>query len=736
MRKKILVDFALILTLSSLVAFRLYNNNGNYETREAIIPLEVPFNLNNNNDSIKDKVLSQVVTQFFKMLHYNVVASNNELSKNMYEIYLKKLDYNKRFLLKTDVDTFNLYKNLLIPELAYGSYHFFTLTTKTLEIRTIEAHRICNKILKTPFNFKKNEKFEIDPKKQDYPKNNKERYKRWHALLKYQAMVKLDRFLKWQEDSLKLKNVKYVKKSYASLEKRARKELADDYKEVFRRYSQINHSDWLSTYLNSYVECYDPHSQYMAPKVREDFDIGISGKLEGIGATLTSRGGYIKVVKIMPGSPSWKQGQLKEEDLIIQVAQGDSAAVNVVDMRLDEAVKLIRGKKGTVVKLTVKKPDNTIVVIPIVRDVVMLEETFAKSAILQMKNSDKRYGYIYLPSFYVDFRHFAKGRNCAEDVRKEIVKLKKEQVDGILFDLRNNSGGSLQEVVKIAGFFIKDGPVVQVRSRNNKIDILKDRDHRIQYDGDLVVLVNHFSASASEIFAAAMQDYKRAVIVGSEQTHGKGTVQNIIDIDRHLHSRFNSVKPLGVLRLTIQKYYRINGGATQRKGVTPDIILPDIYDAYDTGEGYLPNALKWDEIAAANYNEWPLPSINMNELKQHSRVRVDSNQVFQRIIESTKLRRQERKNTLTSLNLKKHREEQDRLSAESKKLSDVLKRKTSVKSLMLPEDVQNFRAIMDKSVAENTQVDSSKFISRKHWVENLEKDPYVAEGLEILQEMK
>ncbi len=713
MRKKIILS-AILLATFAFASFKTFQND----------------------DDKKDTILGQVIYQVLKMGHFKSLSLNDDFSSDMYDLYIKKLDYAKRFLLQEDINLFNKYKKAISEEIKNSRYNFFKLSINRLKLRMLESKDICDKILRTPFVFTKNDSFETDPDKLDFPKNKKQKYERWKSLLKYQAMIKLDRMMKRQEDAIKNKDTSYVKLSFKELEKKARKELADDYEDVFRRYSQIDHSDWLSTYLNSYTECYDPHSQYMAPKIRENFDIGMSGKLEGIGATLTERKGYIKVVKILPGSPSWKQGELKEEDLILKVAQGDSTAVNVVDMRLDEAVKLIRGKKGTVVRLTVKKPDNSIVVIPIVRDVVMFEETFAKSAILKVDNSDKRYGYIYLPSFYVDFRHRKTGRHCADDIAKEIEKLKKAQVDGIIFDVRNNSGGSLREVVKIAGFFIKEGPIVQVKSRIRKPHILKDSDKRIQYDGDLVVLVNRLSASASEIFAAAMQDYNRAVIVGSEKTHGKGTVQNIIDLDQMISSSFSDVKPLGSLRFTIQKFYRVNGGTTQLKGVTSDVILPDIYKAYDTGEKHLPNALKWDEIDSVKYTAWPLPIINMQEIKNKSEERVKLNKAFASITKNVNRLKEEKKNSKTSLNIKKYRAEQEKLAEESKKYKEAISVKTSVSSSMLTEDFDAFKAIMDRAASEKSHVDSSKYISRKKWIENLSKDPYVEEAIYIMRDMK
>ncbi len=714
MRKKILLIMILLAT-STFVAFRVYNKE---------------------DDGKKDKLLGQVINQVLKMGHYKTLNLDEKFSENMYKIYINKLDHNKRFLLKEDLELLKRQNKSLAEEIKTTNYKFFDQSIEIWKKRMLEAEEMCKKILKQPFNFKKNDSFETNPDKQNYPKNQKEKYARWHSVLKYQAMIKLNRLMKIQQAAIESKDTSHVVLSQKDLEKKARKELAEDYKDVFRRYKQINRNDWLASYLTAYTECYDPHSQYMAPKTRDNFDIGMSGKFEGIGATLTEKHGYIKVVKILPGSPSWRQGELKEEDLILKVAQGDSTPVNVVDMRLDEAVQLIRGKKGTQVKLTVKKPDNTIVVIAITRDVIVFEETFAKSAILKIDNSEKRYGYIYLPSFYIDFRHIKTGRHCADDIAKEIIKLKKEQVDGIIFDLRNNTGGSLGEVVKIAGFFIKNGPVVQVKSRLHKSRILKDKDNRVVYDGDLVVLVNSLSASASEIFAAAMQDYHRAIIVGAQKTHGKGTVQNIIDLDRMLVKNADNVKPLGSLRMTIQKFYRINGGATQIKGVTPDVILPDIYDAYNTGENTLEHALKWDEIDSAQYTLWALPISNMDEIKRNSKERIKNNKVFRSILNNTKRVRDEKKNSILSLNIKKYREEQDKLNEEAKQFKKDLSTKTSVKSFMLDEDSLYFKAIMDKSLNEKMSVDSSKFISRKQWIEDLTEDPAVEEAVFIMKEIK
>lgn len=705
-------------------------------TLPIILVIFLAFTIYKNNNDKKDKILLQVINHGLNMAHFENLPLDSKMSERIYKLYIEKLDYSKRYLLKEDIDKFEKYRELLNIEIKQTKYTFFHISTDIIKQRIKETESIYKEVLSKPFNFNKKEEFEVDAEKLNFPKNKKARYERWRKLIKYQAMLKLDRLLNVQESSIKNKDSSYVLKSMKELETTARKELMDDYKEMYRRLDKLNDNDWLNLYLNSFTGSYDPHTGYMPPKVKENFDISMSGKLEGIGATLSAQKGYVKVVRIVPGSPSWKQGELKEEDLILKVAQGNSTPVSVVDMRLDDAVKLIRGKKGTEVRLTVKKPDNSIVVIPIIRDVIVLEETYAKSAILQIDGSLKRYGYINLPSFYVDFKNRRKGRHCSEDIAIEIEKLKREEVDGIILDLRNNGGGSLGDVVKIGGLFIKNGPIVQVKSRIGKSHILNDNDSRIQYDGDLVIMVNTLSASASEILSAAMQDYKRAVIVGAPRTFGKGTVQNLIDLDRMIISSYSDIKPLGTLRLTVQKFFRVNGGATQLKGVVPDIVLPSIYSAYDIGEKYMPYALPWTKIEPAKYQIWPLPITNIEELKSKSKIRVDNNKIFQNIIKNTKRLEEEKKKTTISLNLEIYRKKQEKLSEEAKKYKEALTKKTSIKTYMLKEDMKELEALIKRQAEENEPVDSSKLISRKQWIENLTKDAYIEEATYIIKDVK
>jgi len=442
-------------------------------------------------------------------------------------------------------------------------------------------------------------------------------------------------------------------KSFAELEKDAREKVLKRNDDWFRRLSQVEHFDRLTNFLNSIATYYDPHTGYYPPKDKEDFDISISGQLEGIGATLQEKDGYIKVVNIVPGSPSWKDGKLKENDLILKVAQADEEFVDIVGMRLDKAVKLIRGKKGTTVRLLVKNVEGTMQTISLVRDVVIIEETYAKSVIVQT-DENKRVGYIYLPQFYVNFNEKGGGRRCSDDVLKEVLKLKNEGIDGLVIDLRNNGGGSLPDVVKMAGYFIKEGPIVQIQEKGGRKSVLTDTDPGMYYDGPLAVMVNGGSASASEIFAAALQDYQRAVIVGSEFTFGKGTVQRFLDLDQVVNSAHENNKPFGALKLTFQKFYRINGGSTQLKGVKSDVVLPDNMKYLDYGERELEHHLEWDKISPQEFELYSNPTV-LKEIEAASQKRINADPEFALIDEKAKKIKEIRDQTVVSLNFEKFR---------------------------------------------------------------------------------
>ena len=491
----------------------------------------------------------------------------------------------------------------------------------------------------------------------------------------------------------------------------------------YGRMRKLKREDRLSVYLNTFTHIFDPHSEYYQPIDKENFNIRFSGRLEGIGATLRTEDDYTKVVRIVVGGPAWKQKELEENDVILKVKQEDEdEPKDIAGMVINDVVQLIRGDKGTKVALTVKKIDGSVKDITITRDVLVLEEQFAKSLILEgEEGSEERIGYILLPSFYADFQN-KNGRFCSTDVAAEIEKLKAKNVDGIILDLRYNGGGSLRDVVKMTGLFIEKGPIVQVKSRISDPEVLKDSDSRVQYDGPLVVMVNSYSASASEILAAALQDYGRAVIVGSPSTFGKGTVQRFIDLDRTIRG-FNELKPLGEIKLTTQKFYRVNGGSTQLRGVTPDIILPDNFFYIKTGERDREYAMEWTEIDPVEYDQDVLEVDNISKLRSRSEKRIEENEAFQKILANAKRVEQQREESAYPIGLEAYREMREKRQQQADEFDGVMDQVVLENISNLEEDLPGIQA------------DESKKARNDEWLESVSKDIYIKESLAIMHDM-
>lgn len=665
----------------------------------------------------KKDVLMQLIMQSLVSNHYSSQDVNDEFSTQVYDLYLKRLDYSKRFLTQADVNKLKKYRLKIDDDVRNGEQEFFTEAVNLITRRTKEAQKYYQAILSEPFDFNLSENIEQDPDKIIYAGSEMELEERWRKNLKYSVMTRLYDNMKQQENN---EEEDKEEKSFEELEKSAREKVLKMHDDWFKRLLRQDENDHLATYINAIANVYDPHTSYYPPKDKANFDIGMTGRLEGIGATLQEKEGYIRIVRIVPGSPSWKQGELEADDIILKVGQAKEEAVDVVDMPLDEAVQMIRGKKGTEVRLTVKKVDGNVKVIPIIRDVVVLDETYAKSAILEAPGSDDKIGYIKLPKFYADFTRSG-GPNCSSDVKKEIAKLKAEGVTGIVFDLRNNGGGSLYDVVKMSGLFIEDGPIVQVKSKGMPAEVLSDRDSKVHWDGPLVVMVNNFSASASEIMAAAIQDYERGIIMGSTSTYGKGTVQRFYDLDRMIRDNL-AMKPLGAMKLTTQKFYRINGGATQLKGVTPDIILPDNYSYIETGERDIDYSMPWDEIEPASYSPYN-SRWNLKKLKAKSEARVRSNPVFQKVEANAKRLKKQRDDSENSLKYDSYKSDREALKTEADKYKDLM---------VTIDDLEAYATIADKPVIE---ADSSKIARYEDWFKNIKKDAYLGEALNVIQDM-
>lgn len=686
----------------------------------------------------KNDVVLELLFGSLNQYHYSPVELNDDFSKKVFSIYLRNIDYNKKYLLQSDVNALSVYKDSIDDQLKSKRHDFYKLITNTIAKRVKEKEKWYKEILSKPLDYSIEEEYETDWKKTVYSKSENELKREWKIMLKYQVLSRIDEAMVKQELELEkrksalitkegfgIKDEKIVElasdfviKSFDSIEVDARRKTLKANDDYFKRLNKKTDRDRFAEFAIAITSVYDPHTEYFAPKEKKKFDQSMSGQFEGIGARLQQKDGILNVSEIIVGSPSYKQGELKAGDAIIKVAQGLNEPIDIVNMDIDEAIELIKGKKGTEVRLTVKKGDNSIKIIPIIRDVIEIEETYAKSALIENKN---KIGYIYLPSFYTDFTRNG-ARHCTQDMRKEIEKLKKENIKGLIIDLRDNGGGSLQEVVEMAGLFFKNGPVVQVKGRSNTpINIMEDRNPDIVWDGPMTVLINRNSASASEILAAAMQDYKRAVIIGTS-SFGKGTVQSFIDLDNLLLPNFDSLSPIGSIKITQQKFYRINGGTTQLIGVTPDILLPDPYAFIDNGEEELDNPMPWDEINKATY--LPFDNIQYSNLKSKSKERISKSSQFALIKEQATEIKIKKEDTKYNLNIEKFRIEQKQLREKNKKYDDLRKEiKNFTASNLLVDIVRNGN-------------DTSKAGRESRWAKNIAKDIYIYEASNVINDMK
>ena len=667
------------------------------------------------NTDPKDKVLLTILKYVLVQGHYAPQQIDDAFSVKVYDEFLERMDPSKRYFLQSDIDDFSFYKTKIDDQINNEDLTFFFLVYERFVQRTEESKIYYKEILANKFNFKANDTLELDSEKIPYPKTKDDLINTWNKQLKLNVLTRLYDKMSDEEDKFKADST-YIEKSKDSLEIEARGATLSSMNDLYERIDELTYSDWFSTYINCIAETFDPHTTYFDPTVKKQFDISMAGKLEGIGARLQKKNDYTRVDELISGGPAWKSGELEVGDLILKVAQGNKEPVDIVGMRLDHAIEFIKGKKGTEVRLTLKKIDGSIKVVSIIRDIVELEETFVKSSIL--KKDGKTFGVINLPKFYIDFdeKNF---RNSTTDMAQEIERLKKENVEGILLDLRNNGGGSLQTAIEISGLFINKGPIVQVRYRDQKPEIKNDTDPKIQWRGPLVVLVNELSASASEIFAAAMQDYHRAVIIGGKQTYGKGTVQSVLDLNKY----HNLNEDLGALKITIQKFYRINGGSTQMEGVHSDIILPDRYTYMEIGERDSKNALKFDKVPAANYTLWNNYE-NYESTIDNSKKRIENNKYFQLIDENAKWLKKSRDESLVYLNFDAYKNDLESHQNESLKFKEIGKY-TSDLTYTSPLYEQSLLT-EDKDLAEK----------REAWHVNLKKDIYIDEGINVLSELK
>jgi carboxyl-terminal processing protease len=660
--------------------------------------------------------------------HYQPERIDDAFSKRVFELSLKRLDYRKKFLLQSDVAQLTKFQTDIDDETKRGSHEFLDLSTKLMADRTKQMQTLAHELLAQPFTFDADETIQTDFEKATFPTSPADQREQWRKLLKYETLVRVAEMMDEQDKRHDRAKVASLAKEPATaepdrtpaqMEVEARKRVLKYYDEQFA--DQPDANEMLTEYVKVICNTYDPHTEYFPPREKEEFDIQLTGRFEGIGATLREKDGLIYIEDIVPGSASSRQGELKKGDAILRVAQGPAEPVSIEGWHTGKAVTLIRGKKGTEVRLTVKKADGSTKIIPIVRDVVVVEDTYAQSAVIN-DPSGVKIGYLHLPAFYADFNDNG-GRSSAADVKKELAKLTAEGVKGVVFDLRNNGGGSLNDAVEMAGLFMPSGPMVQVHDSRGVTNVLNDKDPRVQYSGPLVVLVNKYSASASEILAAAIQDYKRGIIMGTTSTYGKGTVQRIIDLDETMPSELASLKPFGSLKFTMQKFYRVTGGSTQFKGVASDIVLPDLFSYVDQGEKESDYPLKWDEIKPASYRPWD-DQPNYAKLQANSKARVAANPAFQQMTDLVQSLRKRKDETVVSMKLDKFRAMQHQLKAESDKYEAIQK---TAKPLALTPLAADRQALGNDSVKVNRSMRFTRSLG-------LNKDITLGEAVAVIKD--
>jgi len=669
--------------------------------------------------SDKDNLIIQLITYVLDQAHYLDKEINDEFSEKVFDTFLENLDPYKRYFYASDIEEFSKYKYLIDDAFKNPNLDFFELVYKRYTKRMLESEKIFNDILSKPFDFNKNEVCECDFEELDYVKTKDQLFDRWRKLLKIYVIENYhneieDDLRKSKEDS------DFILRNPVLIEKKTRETLKETMQQNYAFISEeMQRSDWFSVYINSFVSQYDPNTSYLDPESKDRFDVDMSGNYAGIGARLQKKIDKVEITEVISGGPAWRDNSLEKGDAILKVRQDDEdEPVGILNMRLGEAVKLIKGKKGTKVHLTVKKVDGSVTEVTVKRDIVLLEETYIKSSIVEKDNNT--YGLINIPKFYIDFDNQS-NRDAAKDLRTEIERLKEEGIQGLVIDLRNNGGGALKTVVDMAGMFIKNGPVVQVKYFDKEKQVLSDRDRSVLWTGPLVILVNEGSASASEILAAAMQDYKRAIIIGGNQTWGKGTVQNVFPLNRMVRGNTNG--DLGALRYTTQKYYRINGGSVQLEGVKSDINVPYRYKYLEFGEKDSENPLQWDEIDKVEFDTWN-SNFNFEEAITKSNKRMANNEYLKLVDENAKWIKSVRDNKLINLNYDKFKSELEENSSITEKFKALNDYSMNYSFKSLPYELDLIKN------------DSVLGLKRERWHKSLNKDFYIDEALNVLSDLR
>ena len=653
-------------------------------------------------DPEKEKVLLEIVKYVVERGHYNSIELDDDFSVKIFDDFISKLDPQKRFFTLNDIRQLNRHKYKIDDQIKNYQLEFFEETYKTYNLRLNDAKLSVDKVFGADFDFSENEFIDLNNDSISFSLGKSQLFERWRKQIKYSVLdIVAQRFNSDSSDfdEIKTNAIATVKKN------------TDDF---FDYANELDRDDWFSVFVNSFVSQFDPHTFYFKPDDKEKFDVSISGKFDGIGARLSKADGNVKIVDIIIGGPVWRDKLLDVGDVILAVGQGDDELVSIYGMKLDDSIKLIKGPAGTVVTLRVKKIDGQIKDVKVKRDEVELEETFAKSTVIS--KNDNNYGYISLPKFYADFDNY-KNRNSANDVKNEIIKLKNNGIQGLILDLRNNGGGSLQTVVEMTGLFIERGPVVQVKSIGNRKKVLYDRDPQVYWDGPLVLLINEMSASASEIISAALQDYNRAIIIGSEKSFGKGTVQNIIDLNRFIS---NTDYDMGALKVTTDIFYRINGESVQLEGVQSDIIIPDSYMHIFNGERDEKNPIKWDKIGPATYTKWNKYTNKFNYVKNQINKKLDQNEIINNIYDRAEWIKKQQNLKSIPLNIVKYRQYQKNQKQKASQFDNISQYQNELSFKMLETEKSFINA------------NKELFEARTKWHQSLSKDIFIDQAVNAL----
>ena len=664
----------------------------------------------------KEEFILQLVTYILSEWHYNPKPIDDSLSSAVFDGYMSTLDFGKRFFTTADVAVLEKYRYTVDNQILDGDLSFFNNSTQIFKERMRQVSSELDTLLKDPMDFTAKEYYVTE--EENYPASREEMIDRWRKYLKYNILTRVyaDEEIEAEKAA---KDSAYKPRTHSEIEAKAREGVLKNYHDYFRRMEKLSPDDWFSMYVNSLTTYFDPHTTYMAPEEEKEFNEAMSGQMEGIGAVLQQKDGYITISSIVPGGPAAKDGNLAAGDQILEVAQGDSLYVNIVGMMLDDAVEMIRGKKGTTVRLKIQKAsDGSFREISIVRDVVEIDETFVRSAVVE--KDGHKYGVIYVPKFYVNFEN-KDSREASSDLEKEINRLKEEGVEGLVIDLRNNGGGALSGAVKMSGLFIDQGPVVATKSRDGFPRMLNDQAVGMVWDGPMVVVINGLSASASEIFAGAMKDYNRAVIVGAPQTFGKGTVQNVVELDNMVRSKLFGDEKLGALKLTIEKFYRVNGAGNQLHGVASDVVMPDAVAVLDMGEGTEKYVMDWDSIPSAGYDRL---DNDFTSVINSSRERVGKSPYFNVVKENIEWLKKRKEIKQVPLSMEEFRSDDKKYKQESKKF-DQISQYSSPYNYVSPR--------YEIPMVEKDTVLASK---RKSWHKDLKKDATLTESIDILSSMK